>query len=230
MLPAAPMKRLLRHPLVQELLARLLGFYLAFALRTTRWRVEGLEHLEPFIAKPPVVVAFWHECLPLMPALWIRAQQLPGAGLGREHVLVSLHRDGRFVASVVRRFHVGAVLGSSSRGGASAMRGLLHLLAQDNLVGITPDGPRGPRRQAAAGVAQLAALSGVPVLPCAAQTSRRWVLATWDRMIIPLPFGRGVVVCNPPVAVPRKEWQQTLPAICASLTQAASRAHELSGQ
>lgn len=230
MLPAAPMKRLLRHPAVQELLARLLGLYLAFALRTTRWRVEGLEHLEPFLAKPPVVVGFWHECLPLIPALWIRAQRLPGTTVGRVHVLVSLHRDGRFVAGVVRRFGVGVVLGSSSRGGASAMRGLLHLLAQGDLVGITPDGPRGPRRQAAAGVAQLAALSGVPVLPCAAQTSRRWVLATWDRMIIPLPFGRGVVVCNSPITVPRKEWQESLPAICSSLTQAQSRAHELCGQ
>jgi hypothetical protein len=224
------MKRLLRHPAVQELLARLLGLYLAFALRTTRWRVEGIEHLQPVMARPPVVVAFWHECLPLIPALWMRARRLPGAAVGRAHVLVSLHRDGRFVAGVIRRFGVGVVMGSSSRGGASAMRGLLQLLAEGGLVGITPDGPRGPRRQAAAGVAQLAALSGVSVLPCAAYTSRRWVLASWDRMVIPLPFGRGVAVCNAPVPVPRTEWQQALPAICASLTEAATRAEELCGR
>ena len=78
---------------------------------------------------------------------------------------------------------------------------LLNLLAGGDHIAITPDGPRGPRRVAAAGVAQLAALSGVPVLPCAAQTTRRWVLRTWDRMVVPQPFGRGVVVCLPTITV-----------------------------
>ena len=70
---------------------------------------------------------------------------------------------------------------------------------------ITPDGPRGPPRVAAPGVAQLAAMAGVRVLPCAAQTSRRRVLGTWDRMVLPLPWGRGVIVCAPPIMVPRNQ-------------------------
>jgi lysophospholipid acyltransferase (LPLAT)-like uncharacterized protein len=143
------------------------------------------------------------------------------------HVLVSQHRDGRFIGAVVSRFAIDVVLGSSSRGGAKSTRMLLNLLAGGDHIGITPDGPRGPRRVAAAGVAQLAALSGVPVLPCAAQTTRHWVLRTWDRMVVPKPFGRGVVVCLPTIAVPRDTWQETVPAIGAALTAAADAADRL---
>jgi hypothetical protein len=67
----------------------------------------------------------------------------------------------------------------------------------------------------------------VPILPCAAQTTRHRVLRTWDRMVVPKPFGRGVVVCLPTIAVARGAWQEALPAIGAALTMAAERADRL---
>ncbi len=223
------MKRLLQHPIAQTALARILGLYLAFALRTTRWSLEGHEHMAPHAAGAPVVVAFWHERLPMMPMLWLKARQSPEGrnAHNQVHVLVSQHRDGRFIGDVVSRFALNVVLGSSSRGGAKGLRLLLNLLAGGDHIAITPDGPRGPRRVAASGVAQLAALSGAPVLPCAAQTTRRWVAPTWDRMVVPLPFGRGVVVCLPTIAVNRDAWQDAMPAIGDALTAAAERADQL---
>jgi lysophospholipid acyltransferase (LPLAT)-like uncharacterized protein len=104
---------------------------------------------------------------------------------------------------------------------------MLEHLSRGDQVGITPDGPRGPRRVAAPGVAQLAALSGVVVLPCSAQTTRRRVLASWDRMVLPLPFGRGVLVCQKPIAVPRDAAEAALPEIAAALTAAAEHADRL---
>jgi lysophospholipid acyltransferase (LPLAT)-like uncharacterized protein len=95
------------------------------------------------------------------------------------------------------------------------------------LVGITPDGPQGPRRLAAAGVVHLAALADVPILPCAARTSRHIQLNTWDRMPIPLPFGRGVMVCGPPIRVGRTGWKTAVPAVTEALNQAAARAEAL---
>lgn len=223
------MKRLLRHPAAQKLLAQLLGLYLAFALRTTRWRIEGAEHVVPHAAGAPAVVAFWHERLPLMPMLWLLARRSPEGrtSRARAHVLVSRHRDGQFIGAVVSRFAVDVVLGSSSRGGTASVRNLLGVLAGGDHVVITPDGPRGPRRVAAPGVAQLAALSGAPVLPCAAQTTRRRVLPTWDGMVVPLPFGRGVLVCLPAIAVPRHGWQAAVPAIADALNAAAAQADRL---
>ncbi len=218
-------------PAMQALLAWLLGLYLSFALRTTRWSLDGAESLAPHALGAPAIMTAWHERLPLMSAQWLMVRRWK-AGQGRRarvHILISRSRDGRFIAAVVRRFGIDVAPGSSSRGGVAAMRSLVGLLASGSHVGITPDGPRGPSRRAAPGVAQLAALSGVPILPCAAQTSRKWVLRSWDRMVIPKPFGRGVVVCGPAIRVPRAEWREALPAIEAALNEAADRADALCG-
>ncbi len=217
----------LRHPAIQSALAWLLGWYLWFALRTTRWVVDGAAQAAPYLTGQPVVAAFWHDRLPLMPKLWLLARDRRVQNSGRMHVLVSQHRDGRFIGLVLRRFGVDVVLGSSSRGGAAGVRALLGLLAGGDQIVITPDGPRGPRRVAARGVAQVAAFSGVAVLPCSAQISRRRTLRSWDRMVIPLPFGRGVVVCGAPIPVPLQGWQDALPAIEAALNAASDRADDL---
>ncbi|HEY1934919.1 MAG TPA: lysophospholipid acyltransferase family protein [Acetobacteraceae bacterium] len=222
------MKRVLRHPIAQAVLAWLLGQYLAFALATTRWRFEGIHHIEPLLSGETAVVAFWHRRLALMPTLWTYTRRQPSVRATRRiHVLVSQHADGRFIGDVLRRFHVQVVHGSSSRGGAGALRSMLRLLRRGDFVVITPDGPLGPAGEAAPGVAQLAGLADVPVVPCAAQTSRHWVLRTWDRTLVPKPFGRGVMVCGPPIHVPRDGWEAALPAITAALNAAAEHADRL---
>jgi lysophospholipid acyltransferase (LPLAT)-like uncharacterized protein len=221
------MKFLLRTPQAQAILADLLGFYLRFTLRTTRWTLDGQEHFRPFGSGSPAVFAFWHEFLPLMPALSLIAGKLPYYNPVPIYALVSQHRDGRFIGAVVRRFGILPILGSSSRGGAAGLYNLLAVLRRGHMIGITPDGPRGPRREAAFGVAQLAALSGVPVVPLAARTSRRIELNTWDRMPVPLPFGRGVVICGPAIRVPRHGWRDAIPSITDALNQAAHRAEAL---
>ncbi len=227
-------KQVLRHPRALALGTRALGAYLHFALRTTRWSLHGVD-LGRYLHGTPAVFAFWHECLPLMPALWTHAVRQRAAAQGRRgrmHVLVSRHQDGRLIGDMMRGFGLDLVHGSSSKGaaqkgGASGLRALLGVLAAGDQVVITPDGPRGPRREIARGVAQLAALAGVPVLPCSAQSTRRRMLPTWDRMILPLPFGRGVLVCSAPIHVPRDRWADSLPAIAAALTQAADDAEAL---
>lgn len=218
---------MLKHPSVQAFAGRLLGLYLAAALRTTRWRLVGREHVQPSFTDRATIVAFWHECLPAMPQLW-RMAQAAGAPM-RLHVLVSRHRDGRLIGQVMRRFGTGLIFGSSSAGGPAGLRACAAVLrAGDHLV-ITPDGPRGPARTLAHGVAQLAALTGAPVLPAAACTTRRLRLSSWDRMQVPLPFGRGVIVCGPPIAVRREDWQTSLPRIAAALDEVSAQAEHLCG-
>jgi lysophospholipid acyltransferase (LPLAT)-like uncharacterized protein len=166
------LRRLLRHPASQAGFAWLLGGYLALVFRTTRWTLLGEDHLRAAFQPsgpeagedrplPGAIGAFWHERLPMMPMLWLLARRLlPALGERRTHVLVSRHRDGRFIGTIVRRFRLEIVHASSSRGGATGMRVLLRALAAGDSIAITPDGPRGPRRRAAPGVAMLAALSG----------------------------------------------------------------------
>ncbi len=218
------MSRLLRQGWVQNALAALVATYLRLALGTIRWRVVGWENLTPHLgtapASGPVVAAFWHEMLPLMPALWRRVH----ATGAEARVLVSRHRDGRFIGEVMRRFELGLTHGSTGtrgrdRGGASAVRALLGVLAEGKHVVMTPDGPRGPRRLAAAGVAQIAALSGAPVLPCAAWVAPRIRLPTWDGMVLPLPFARGVLVCGAPIAIGQDAADAGLAAVAAALAE-----------
>jgi len=221
------MKWLLRSRPVRSLLPWLMGRYLWLILHTNRWTLDGAENFAPHGAGAPAVFSFWHECLPLMPALAMLARRMTGYRRAPIYTLVSKHRDGQIIGAVVRQFGIETVAGSSSRGGAAGLRQLRRLLLDGGMIGITPDGPRGPRRQAAQGVAQLAALAGVPILPCAAGTSRRIVLNTWDRMALPLPFGRGVVVCGSSITVPRDGWREAVPIIAAAMNDAADRAGRL---
>jgi lysophospholipid acyltransferase (LPLAT)-like uncharacterized protein len=197
--------------------------------------LHGRDLLGSYLHGGPAIFAFWHERLPLMPALWTLAQrERRGRDGGRMHVLVSRHQDGRLIGEIMRGFGVDIVYGSSARGreqrgGAASLRGLAAALGRGGQVVVTPDGPRGPARQAAPGVAQLAAMAAVPIVPCAAQTNRRRVLPSWDRMVLPLPFGRGVLVCGAPILLRRDGWAAELPGIEQALTEAAERADALCG-
>ena len=227
------LKQLGRSALARAAGAELLGAYLRFALATTRWRIEGSDHLDRVIEDTPCVFAFWHERLALMSALWLlarrrRARAEPGT-VAAMHVLISANRDGQLYGAIVRRMGARVVHGSRAKGrdqkgGAAGLRALLGVLNGGGQVALTPDGPRGPAHRAAPGVAQLAGLARVAVIPLSAQTSRRRHLPSWDRMVLPLPFGRGVLVCGAPVLVPREAWAASLPVIEAALNAAQSRA------
>lgn len=219
------LKRFLQREGVQAFLARLLGLYLLVVHRTARWEVVGAEHVHATLADGGAgICAFWHENLPLMPELWRLAKRRDAAGRAAAHVLVSRHRDGRLIGEVIRRFDLTTVHASSSKGGAAGLLQLVRLLRAGEVVAITPDGPRGPHRVAAAGVAQLAALAGVPVFACAARASRGVALRSWDRMVVPAPFARVRLVVEPPVRVARGAEGEGLAAIEAALNAAQARA------
>lgn len=215
------LKRALRHPAIQAALAGLVGRYLAFALRTTRWRVLGAERVAPFVAGAPGVLALWHEVLGIVPAVRLA---LPGAASRRAVALASRSRDGVFIGRVLAHFAVEIVHGSTSKGGAAGLMGLAEGLRGGAVAIITPDGPRGPRREAAPGLARLAVLAGVPVVPCGAALSRCRRLPSWDRFVLPLPFGRGVICFGAPIAVAREHEEAALAAVAAAMSAMIARA------
>jgi len=213
---------ILKSAPAQAALAWGISLYTGFAVRTQIWRIEGEENLHLLTGDAPFIAAFWHETLPAMPILWLQCRRI---GMKRPAVvLASRHRDGQLIGNVMRHFGMGLVSGSSSNGGAAGLRGLARMLAGGTHVALTPDGPRGPSHTAAPGVAQVAALSGARILPFGAATSRVKPLNTWDKMRLTLPFGRGVLVCGAPIAVPRDNWQAALPEIEAALNAVQERA------
>jgi lysophospholipid acyltransferase (LPLAT)-like uncharacterized protein len=218
-------KKLYQSAPVQSAIAWAASRYVNLVARSVRWRCEGDTRLMEMSREAPLIVVFWHETLPSMPVLWQRARR---QGMTRPAVvLASQHRDGQLIGQAVGHMGIGLVSGSSSRGGAAGLRGLLRALSAGTNVGLTPDGPRGPRRVCAPGVAQLAALSGRQILPCGAMISPVKTLRSWDRMRLPLPFGRGALVCGPPITVARDNWQASLPVITEAMNAAMDRASAL---
>jgi hypothetical protein len=82
---------------------------------------------------------------------------------------------------------------------------------------ITPDGPRGPRMRAGSGAIKLARTAGAPCVPISWSMSGARVMTSWDRAMIPLPFGRGVIAYGAPITVPDDADAQTIAALTAEL-------------
>lgn len=188
--------RPLRNPVIQGLLAWLLARWMQFCFATIRWTHVNRTAAEAvWDGGGGVLCAFWHSRIALAPACWpMDRAQSPKA-------LISLSPDGQFIARAVARLGFPAVRGSSAnkdkadraKGGSQALRDGLRQLRNGGLA-ITPDGPRGPAREMAEGTPLLARLSKVPVLLVGLSCKPAIRLNSWDRALLPLPFGRGAIV------------------------------------
>jgi lysophospholipid acyltransferase (LPLAT)-like uncharacterized protein len=178
--------------------ARLVGLVGAGLIRalgaTWRVRVIGREHEDACRdSGRGFLYAFWHG--QLLPLVYLRRRR----GIT---VLVSQNRDGEYIAQVIHREGFGTVRGSSSRGGFRSLLEMSRLGENGQAIGITPDGPRGPRRRAQPGVLLVAQRAGVPILPLAAAARPRRRLDSWDRFLIPAPFARVVLGFGAPIRLP----------------------------
>lgn len=190
------LKRLLKSDAARALACWLGGLYIRLVWATGRWRVENVEVPRRYWdSGETFILAYWHAHIMMMVYSWDLSKPMT--------MLISHHRDGQLIARTIAPFGIKAVAGSSSRGGAGALRQMVRWLKAGEYVGITPDGPRGPRMHAAEGVVALARLAGVPVIPCAYAASRRRQAKSWDRFQIALPFSRGVILWGEPIPVPR---------------------------
>jgi lysophospholipid acyltransferase (LPLAT)-like uncharacterized protein len=196
--------RWLRHsPTGQAVSARLGEAYIRLVKATTRWRVEGREHYDRLLGEGTgVIVVMWHGRLFMSP-YW-------GDRHRRTVAMISNNRDGELIASIVRRFGIHAVRGSTydhakarDKGGLRAYVGARRELKRERaIIGMSPDGPRGPCMRAQAGAAQLAIETRCPVQPVTFSTRRGRVLDSWDRFLFPLPFGPGVQIWGEPLHPP----------------------------
>jgi lysophospholipid acyltransferase (LPLAT)-like uncharacterized protein len=188
--------RPLRIPFIQNTLAWVLAAWMRFCFATIRWTHQN-EGVAEAVWKQGggVLAVFWHSRIGLSPACWPLDRATPAKAL------ISLSADGEFIAKAVARQGFPAVRGSSAnkdkakaaKGGTQALRDGLKQLKVGGLA-ITPDGPRGPARQMAEGLPMLAKISGAPALFIGLSCNPAIRLNSWDKAILPLPFGKGAVV------------------------------------
>lgn len=159
--------------------------------RTSRLRVYCSPGFQDRVnSGQPFIYAFWHRYQMLM------LYEKRNSGV---YVLVSRSKDGEFVAQTLHRLGFNTARGSSSRGGMSAFVRLMDVVREGQCVAFTPDGPRGPVRSVQPGVLALATKMGIPIVPLAWAGTRTKELKSWDRFLIPLPFGRYQVVFGDPI-------------------------------
>ena len=188
--------RPLRNPIIQAVLAWLLAQWMRFCFATIRWTHQNEGAAEAVWAQGGgVLCAFWHSRIGLSPACWPLDRAQPAKAL------ISLSPDGQFIAKAVALQGIPAVRGSSAnkdkadraKGGTQALRDGLKQLKIGALA-ITPDGPRGPARQMAEGLPLMARLSKAPVLFIGMSCKPAIRLNSWDKAVLPLPFGKGAIV------------------------------------
>jgi len=150
-----------------------------FLYFTTRARFEIDEEID----SSPKVIAFWHGDLLMQPFLYKKAR------IGKTvHCLISEHRDGRLISSIVDLFGIKTIAGSSSKGGAKSLISAIKILKNGEDVAITPDGPRGPFRSVAEGIVMISQKCGAKIVVFESAPSRYWRMNSWDRFVIPKPF------------------------------------------
>lgn len=175
--------------------------YLRLVWLTNRFTTDPPDLYERVERQMPVIFAFWHGHHFMMSFAKKKHH--------RAKVLISRHRDGEINAVAARRLGAEAIRGSGDhggefrrKGGVPAFMSMLRALKDENYsIAVTADVPK-VARVAGLGVIMLARESGRPIIPVAIATSRFKRLDNWDRSVVHLPFGRGIIMTGESVSVP----------------------------
>ncbi|HSG36046.1 MAG TPA: DUF374 domain-containing protein [Paracoccaceae bacterium] len=190
---SAPTKTDLTEPMPvatnvgERLLGRIYAAYIWLVFRTTRWEVRGAEELRAAMKDGPVIYLLWHSRTLMAIPLWPQ-------GLTPITVPTAANRDGRISAVTHSRFNGTPFSMNFRRSNKGASRQILRLIRSGASIGITGDGPFGPRRVLQEAPLEWARISGLPVFLHANSVRRQSRLPGWDRMLFPWPFSRGAAV------------------------------------
>jgi lysophospholipid acyltransferase (LPLAT)-like uncharacterized protein len=196
-------KRLLKSTAGGAVVSAGVNAYIRLVAATSRRDFIGREHADALLAGDRgFILAFWHARL-LMGPIMRREANRP------VHMLISSHRDGELIAAAVRGFGIELIRGSAqdpkkpekNKSGAPAVAAMAAALKSGAIVGMTPDGPRGPAEVAKIGAVRLAAMTGAPILPAGYAAMRAKRLSTWDGFVLTLPFSRMAFAARAPIHV-----------------------------
>ena len=182
-------------------------------------------------ATHPCIIASWHGQFMML------CQLHPGDIT--VSAMVARHGDAEFIAEAMRHFKTDLIRGAGAgdrkrdRGGAAALRAAVKALNDQSSLVMTADIPPGPARVAGIGIITIARMSGCPIVPVAAASSRFASFDTWSRMTVNLPYSKLAFVGGDPIHVPRDADAETLETLRkqleTQLNAATVRAYELAG-
>ncbi len=214
-------KSFLRSRFGRTVLAWLFHKYTKLVYLTSRKHFPDKQRfLEMTAQDEPFITAFWHGRMFYMPYLTRMRRKDKDV-----YIMVSRHGDGALISRAMDFFGIKQVRGSSNRGknkegrgakdrgGSQALLESVRLLENGDYIGITPDGPRGPRMRAQSGMVQMARLSGRPIVPATYSTTRCRIFRSWDRFMLPKLFGKATILVGEPVFIDKDADETVLEAI-----------------
>jgi lysophospholipid acyltransferase (LPLAT)-like uncharacterized protein len=169
---------------------------------------EKISDLE--FSDQPLIYAFWHG---RMFPMGFSRQSLAGR---KFKAIISFHRDGDLIAKIMSLMGVGAIRGSANRmpgdgktfknrGGLGVIRKSIEELEAGTILVITPDGPKGPERKFKQNSLKVAAETGASIIPVSFSASSYFIFKSWDRLIIPKPFSKIIIVFGQPHKITQDE-------------------------
>tara|TARA_B100001123_G_C14918533_1_gene870762 strand:- start:102 stop:770 length:669 start_codon:yes stop_codon:yes gene_type:complete len=189
-------KKILKNNFIQKILALILAIYIFIVKKTST-----INYIDLSIPKiywkdnKPFILAFWHSQLMTISYTWKSKKKI--------NILASSHSDGRFGAIVGKYFKLENIP-SSSKNGNLKIREIYKKLKEKKYVGITPDGPRGPKEIVSEGIIRIARATNTPIIPCGFWSSKNFQLKSWDSFLVTLPFSKCFFVWQKPLYIPKK--------------------------
>lgn len=163
---------------------KVLPFFLQILVRFIYITNKKVFHHPKELKDRVYVVAFWHGELLMQPFNYKKLK--PN---GKVSAMISEHKDGEAITKTVEYLGIYSIRGSSTRGGAKALISAIKELKAGDDIAITPDGPRGPRHSVATGIVAISQKTNAKILAFNCKPTKYWQFSSWDKFIVPKPFG-----------------------------------------
>tara|TARA_Y100000022_G_C13229527_1_gene366634 strand:+ start:659 stop:1318 length:660 start_codon:yes stop_codon:yes gene_type:complete len=165
---------------IQAILAK---WILYFFYKTNKWDIRGSNNFKFLLKnKKSIILCCWHGQL-LIPFMHLMNKKYYG--------LASLNRDGELISKIGKQLGWKMLRGSSSRGGSKIFVEIVKILRQpSSVVGITPDGPKGPEKIPKPGVIRAAQKTGAFIVPVSSMSTKNWQFINWHTFYLEKPFGK----------------------------------------
>ena len=191
-------KKEIKYFIIRHLLTFFAYYALALYAKTTKLRLENEEELRKHLKNNGrVILCSWHQ-------RFFGGFYLPRIFDESPCIMISQSRDGDFIADVVRRIGWIPARGSSSRGGRKALQQMIAWVSENRLGAHIVDGPTGPPRVVKPGIITLAQKSGAALCPTYISYEKPWIFNSWDRFMVPRPFGRILIRFGPLEFIPKE--------------------------
>ena len=186
------LKKFFRNNYSQSMIAWMISIYIKFCYHTSSWIIKDESNIKHLIAsKKKLIICFWHSRLLMAPLCWNFSKEF--------YMLISSHADGRLISKAVSHFQISTITGSQRKKKISSTKEIIKKIKNNQIIGITPDGPRGPKMKSKTGISTIANSFQATILPLSYSARFKIKMKSWDEFLFVFPFNKFVIVWGNPI-------------------------------